>query len=417
MPGGLVLFDENLCYVALTKRVAEWYGLPPELVEIGKPYAGVVRYFAERGDYGPGDIETIVDNALQPFREKKAVFQERTLPNGMILEVHRSPLPNGGYVSVFLDVTERKRTEAELERYREHLETMVRERTEELGHKNDALNAAVENLQHALGALSQAQDKLIQSEKLAALGSLVAGVSHELNTPIGNALLVASTLEDRTKEIENTVHTGLKRSDLESYLKDTHDASAILLRNLDRAATLISNFKQVAIDRTSSRRRSFHLAAHIDEVLSTLHPKLAMSPYVVKIDIPESIGLDSYPGPLGQVISNLVENTLLHAFEGRTQGTIRINARQLKPGWVELCVSDDGSGIPPATIKHIFEPFFTTKLGQGGSGLGLSIANNIVTGLLGGTLDVHSQPGAGASFCMTLPNVAPAEGLTEENAP
>lgn len=409
MPGGLVLFDENLCYVALTKNITEWYGVPPELVETGKPYEDVVRHFAQRGDYGPGDVEAHVQRIMQPLRDRKPIFQEHHLPNGMIFEVHRSPLPNGGYVSVFLDVTERKRTEAELERYREHLEMMVRERTEELDHKNDALNAAVDNLQSALKALSQTQDQLIQSEKLAALGSLVAGVSHELNTPIGNALLVASTLEGRTREIEQAMPAGLKRKDLENYLKDSGDATALLLRNLDRAATLISNFKQVAIDRTSSRRRLFHLAEHIDEVLSTLHPKLAMSPYVVETDIPGGIDLESYPGPLGQVISNLVDNALLHAFEGRDRGTVRISARQLKPGWVELCVGDDGSGIRPEIIKHIFEPFFTTKLGQGGSGLGLSIANNIVTGLLGGSLDVRSEPGAGSFFCMTLPNVAPAE--------
>ncbi len=414
MPGGLVLFDENLCYVAWTQKIVEWYGVLPELVETGKPYEEVVRYFARRGDYGPGDVEAHVQRIMQPLHDRKPVFQEHHLPNGMIFEVHRSPLPNGGYVSVFLDVTERKRTEAELERYREHLETLVHERTEELDHKNAALNAAVENLEHALEALSQTQDQLIQSEKLAALGSLVAGVSHELNTPIGNALLVASTLEGRTQEIEEAMQTGLKRKDLENYLKDAGDATDMLLRNLDRAARLIGNFKQVAVDRTSSQRRRFGLVEHIDGVLSTLHPKLARSPYAFETDIPEGIDLDSYPGPLGQVITNLVDNALLHAFEGRTQGTVRIAARQIKPGWIELCVKDDGIGIPPEIIKHIFEPFFTTKLGQGGSGLGLSIANNIVTSLLGGTLEVHSQVGVGSLFCITLPNVAPAENSTNQ---
>jgi len=416
MPGGMVLFDEQLRYVAWTKKIAEWYGLPPGFVEIGKPYEDIVRFFAERGDFGPGDINTLVDNVMRPLREKKSVFQERQLPNGMTLEVHRNPLPNGGFVSIFMDITERKRTERELEQYRERLEIMVQERTEDLDKKNTALNNAVQELQHALNTLSQAKNQLVQSEKLAALGSLVAGVAHELNTPIGNTLLVASTLAEETHKLEKKFKEGLRHSVLETYIQESHAAMEIMLRSLNRAASLISSFKKIAIDQTSSRRRVFKLREVIDEILLTLHPILKKASCTVDIAVPEDIELDSFPGPLGQVITNLVDNAIVHAFSEREQGTIRFDARQFEGDMIELRCIDDGQGIAPEIQHRVCEPFFTTRLGKGGSGLGLSITSTIITGILGGSMQIDSKPGKGTTFTLTLPRVAPAESPSHKTA-
>ncbi|MBS1197553.1 MAG: domain S-box protein, partial [Proteobacteria bacterium] len=174
-----------------------------------------------------------------------------------------------------------------------------------------------------------------------------------------------------------------------------------------RAAELITSFKQVAIDQTSSQRRVFILAEVIAKIITTLRPTLKKTPYNIETSIPEIIQMDSFPGPLGQVLANLINNAVIHAFEGKTQGTVRIEASQCEDKQVELKITDDGQGIPPANINRIFDPFFTTKLGQGGSGLGLSIANTIVTGILGGTISVASEIGVGTTFTLKLPNIAP----------
>ncbi|OQA34637.1 MAG: Sensor protein ZraS [Betaproteobacteria bacterium ADurb.Bin341] len=307
------------------------------------------------------------------------------------------------------DITERKQAEYELQKYREGLEKMVKERTEDLDRKNITLNNTVQELQKALDHLATAQKQLVQSEKMAALGSLVAGVAHELNTPIGNTLLVASSLDAETIEFERAYMTGgLKRSMLEHYLSSAHSALDIMLRNVQRASELITSFKQVAIDQSSSQRREFFLAEVVSEIIITLRPAVKKTPFDIETAIPEEIEMDSFPGPLGQVLTNLINNAILHAFENKAQGSIRVEARQREGARVELKVSDDGCGIPPEHLDRIFDPFFTTKLGQGGSGLGLSIANTIVTGMLGGSIQVESTVGVGTIFTLILPTVAPA---------
>jgi signal transduction histidine kinase len=194
---------------------------------------------------------------------------------------------------------------------------------------------------------------------------------------------------------------------LENYLGDAGKAGDILMRNLQRAADLVTGFKQVAVDQTSSQRRKFSVAEVVSEIMLTLWPTVRKTAFTVGQHIPESLMMDSYPGPLGQVITNLVNNALLHGFEGRQSGSVAICAEAAGEGWLELSVKDDGVGIPPANLNRIFDPFFTTKLGAGGSGLGLNITHNIVTGILGGRIRVHSEPGAGTTFTLSLPLVAP----------
>ncbi len=292
-----------------------------------------------------------------------------------------------------LDVTEQRTARRQVEEMNAQLEQRVRERTSDLA--------------RALDTLRKAQQQLVRSEKLVALGSLVAGVAHELNTPIGNALTVASALQDYTAEIEGKVASVLTRSALTNYMQSARSASDLLMRNLQRAAELIASFKQVAVDQTSSQRRRFQLSALVSEIVLTLSPMVKKTPYRVNVEVAEGLFLDSYPGPLGQVLTNLLQNSLLHAFEGRTDGRIDIRAQCPDNTEVELLVTDNGCGIPERELPRVFDPFFTTKLGSGGTGLGLHIVHNIVTNVLGGRLALSSEPGQGTRFTLSLPLVAP----------
>ncbi len=296
-------------------------------------------------------------------------------------------------IMAFDDITAKHRYEENILQLNATLEHRVQERTQELS--------------ATLAQLTAAQGELVRAEKMSALGSLVAGIAHELNTPIGNSLTVASTLQDHANSFSNGMAQGLTRSRLEEFVGNTRQGAGILMRGLQHAAELVSSFKQVAVDQTSLNRRSFDLQATVSEILLTLGPTIRKSNHQVECDIAEGIVMDSYPGPLGQVLTNLINNALLHAFEGIERGTVQVNASLMEDGTVRLLVIDNGTGIPQAHLPRVFDPFFTTKLGQGGSGLGLNIVYNLVTKSLGGTVHVASSPGHGATFSMVLPRMAP----------
>lgn len=292
-----------------------------------------------------------------------------------------------------------------LQHLNKNLEGRIRERTAELDHRNTELAATLDQL-------NLTRDELVESAKLAALGSMVAGIAHELNTPIGNGLTVATTLEGRTEELKKALDTGMKRSTLDNYVADATLASDILVRNLEKAAELVSSFKQVAVDQSSSQRRKFMLHDTLSEVLLTLGPNLKEAGCQVHLnELTEDLPLDSYPGPLGQVINNLINNSVLHGYQDGKTGDIRIVVSQAADGQVLIEVADDGIGIDSINLTRIFDPFFTTRLGKGGSGLGLSIARNIVVGTLGGKLSVKSTKGQGATFLIAIPQVAPSVGV------
>ncbi len=256
--------------------------------------------------------------------------------------------------------------------------------------------------------LAQAQKILVSQDKLAALGSLVAGVAHELNTPIGNSMLTASTLQEETQRFQVQLESNhLKRSDLQHFTQGLSEACELLMRNLHNASELVTSFKQVSADQTSQQRRQFHLAQTAQEVARTLQNSILKQGHHLTLTIPKDIVLDSYPGPLGQILTNLINNAMLHGFSGRSAGQMTICARMLSLSQVELLFTDDGAGIPAADLRRIFDPFFTTKLGQGGSGLGLSIVHNLVTTIMGGSIEVSSTPGHGTRFCLRLPLQAP----------
>lgn len=263
-------------------------------------------------------------------------------------------------------------------------------------------------LQRTLQALKRATEELTRSEKMAALGSLVAGISHELNTPIGNSVTVASNLQDQVQTLEREISDGtLKRSSMAQFISSATTGLNILTRSLDTAKELIHSFKQVAVDQSSEKRRQFELGAVLEELAITLRPMFRQTPYRMELDVQPGIALDSYPGALGQIMTNLVSNSLVHAFEGRVHGTMRIRTRATDSAHVELVFSDDGVGIPQDQQARVFDPFFTTKLGHGGSGLGLNIVYNLVTAVLGGSIRLESAPEQGVSMVMVLPRVAP----------
>ncbi|SBW12540.1 Signal transduction histidine kinase-like protein [uncultured Alphaproteobacteria bacterium] len=255
-----------------------------------------------------------------------------------------------------------------------------------------------------------AAQELIMVERLASLGGLVAGVAHELNTPIGNAVTVASTIGERIKDFRAEAEAGpLRRASLDAFLSDVGDGAALMLRGLDRTARLIQQFKQVAVDQTSQQRRRFRIADTVQDVLGTLGPQFKHTAIRIESEVGTDALLDSYPGPLGQVVMNLVNNARVHAFAPGAAGVIRIAARSTAGNRIEITVADDGAGMPEEVRRRAFEPFFTTRLGEGGSGLGLSIVHNIVAGVLGGSVDIASEPGTGTIFTVSIPCVAPAE--------
>ena len=316
--------------------------------------------------------------------------------SSLVTEIHGNRLQ----LMMAVDITERRRIENEIQALNHELEERVASRTEQLSSANAELAASLENLHRA-------QDELLRTEKLASLGALVAGIAHELNTPIGNAVTVATTLVDLQKAFSGQIETGLSRAVLREFVDDVGEAGQILDRNLHRAVELVGSFKQLAVDQSSYQRRRFELHALVHEILLAMGPAVRKTSYTVCDEVQTGLVLDSYPGPLGQILMNLINNALIHAFEGKETGTVRIQAQALEPGLVIVSVNDDGCGIPVEHQKRIFDPFFTTRLGQGGSGLGLHIVFNLVVDLLGGRIDVASEPGKGCVFSMRLPLVAP----------
>lgn len=256
--------------------------------------------------------------------------------------------------------------------------------------------------------LQETQRKLVSQEKMAALGSLVAGVAHELNTPISNSILLTSTMSHKTELLGARLSENqMRRSDLLSYIKESNEAFALNLRSLQSAAELVDSFKQIAVDRTAAHRRVFDVRQLTHDILATMMNQLQKLGLAITLDVAENLKMDSYPGPLGQVIMNLINNTLRHAFDGRDGGQITLSAKRTNEAQIQILFSDNGCGISQENLLKIFNPFFTTTLGQGGSGLGLSISYNIVTSILNGHISAQSQLGSGTTFILDLPLVAP----------
>ncbi|HUR41875.1 MAG TPA: two-component regulator propeller domain-containing protein [Verrucomicrobiae bacterium] len=268
---------------------------------------------------------------------------------------------------------------------------------------------ANEELEGAMQQLRLAQSHLVQSEKLASLGGLVAGVAHEINTPVGIGVTAASTLDEWAQRVHRRYAAGeLTRSELEGFLALARESADILLKNLQRAADLIQSFKQVAVDQASGERRHFMLKAYLEEILLSLAPKLHRSPHKVRVDCPDDLWVETYPGSLAQILTNLIANSLAHGYADGRAGTLLIWARRDGDDLV-LRYADDGAGIPAAVLPRIYDPFFTTRRSAGGSGLGLHIVYNLVTQRLGGTIVATSPPEGGAHFEVRFPVARPVD--------
>jgi signal transduction histidine kinase len=272
----------------------------------------------------------------------------------------------------------------------------------------DELRAAKERAETALNELNAAQQNLIDAERLAALGGLVAGVAHEVNNPIGISLTVASSFARRTEmfEAELRSETGLRRSQLEDFVRTSQDAAHQLVGNLQRAGELIQSFKQVAVDRSHAERRIFNLSEATDQIIASLRPALKKASILLSVEVPEGLVIDGYPGVYGQILTNLFLNAANHAFPDRRSGAIAISAKHRGSDDVEIIFSDNGVGMTPDVQRQAFDPFFTTRRNEGGTGLGLHIVYNLVTQQLGGRMMLDSRLGQGTTFRIIMPRAA-----------
>ena len=271
----------------------------------------------------------------------------------------------------------------------------------------DELRASKEKAEGALLELGAAQQNLIDAERLAALGGLVAGVTHEVNNPIGISLTVASSFARRAEVFEQGLKSDvpLRRSQLEEFVRTARDAADQLVANLHRAGELIQSFKQVAVDRSHGERRPFDLKASTDQIIASLRPVLKKAAVKLSVQVPEGLVLDGYPGSYGQILTNLFLNATNHAFADRRSGTITVTAASRGPDEIEISFADDGAGMTPEVARHAFDPFFTTRRDEGGTGLGLHIVYTLVTQQLGGRMLLDSKPGQGTTFRITIPRV------------
>lgn len=285
---------------------------------------------------------------------------------------------------------------------------LVEKRTEALNDKTRALQDSKNKAELTLKQLESTMTELVRTEKMAALGQLVAGVAHEVNTPLGVALTANSVLIEESLMLQKTLEAGqIRRQDLDNYLHKLIQAGHLLDRNLHRAAQLITNFKQVSVDLTADSRRKFELAQYLDELLESLSLMWRNRPIQLEIRCPDDITMHSYPGTIGQIITNFAQNAIIHGFKNQEMGLISIHCTKQQDK-VNITFADNGSGISPENLARIFDPFFTTNRFEGGTGLGLHIVYNLVTQKLGGSISVDSTVGKGTQFTLLLPlNIKP----------
>jgi signal transduction histidine kinase len=272
-----------------------------------------------------------------------------------------------------------------------------------LSARTDALKESNQELLSTLEKLHQFQGQLVETEKMASLGEMVAGIAHEVNTPIGLGVTASSLLADKLGELKTSFdNQTLKSSHLKKFLTDGDESVSIILRNLERAANLISSFKKVAVDQSSEESRTFNVNGLIDEVLLTLKTKIVSAKVTLIVNCPDDLSITSKPGPINQIIINLILNSIYHAFEGVDNAEITITITYLSEQ-LHVNYSDNGVGIDETMKVKIFDPFTTSKRGSGGSGLGMHLVYNLVTQALDGHIILESEPTCGVSFDITFP--------------
>jgi PAS domain S-box-containing protein len=389
VPAVINVKNRDLRYVLMNRYMAGIFGIEPADA-IGRTTSDLMsRYGAQKTD--ENDRRVLKARGGLGFYEEEYKDSAGNLRQWL---VNKLPLLDAdgeieNIVTVALDIGERKRGELEMRKAK------------------DSAEAALRNLR-------ETQNSLIEAEKLAALGRLVAGVAHEVNNPVGISLTVASSLERKTALFTAEVARGdLRRSSLTEFLEASRDASSQLVANLNRAAELITSFKQVAADRNYSDQRTFDLGDLTEQVVMSLRPGLRKHNLTLTVDCQPNLTMNSYPGPYGQVLTNLFLNSVAHAFPDGKPGGVDIQVRESGKDNVEILFSDNGCGMSLDVRRRAFDPFFTTRRDQGGTGLGLHIVYSIVTNRLGGRLDLDSEPGGGTRIQIILPRVAPLEQAAE----
>ena len=273
-----------------------------------------------------------------------------------------------------------------------------------VNHRTTALKDANQELIQTLEKLHQFQRQIVQNEKMASLGDMVAGVAHEVNTPIGLGVTASTMMLDRLSVIQNDFENKtLKASAMKRFLDESNENLNIIYRNLNRAAELISSFKQVAVDQTSESSRSFCVEQLVNEILLSLQPRLKKLKHNINLDCDPTLSVETKAGPINQILINLIMNSVIHGFENIEEGTINIRAEMVSSSKFKLVYTDNGKGIAPEIRKRIFDPFVTTKRGQGGSGLGMHLVYNLVTQALNGSISITSEEGKGVEFVIIFP--------------
>jgi PAS domain S-box-containing protein len=391
VPAAVASFDAESRLRGCNRQYASLYAAEPEALK-GKriqDYAPDV-VIDQVNAYSPPDAEE-KPRSYRRFHVHPVTHEVRWLDVGVTPEIKDGKIT--GKYAILVDVTDKVQADAETQNQNVELERRVEKRTRELALVTEELQSS--------------HDELVRSQAKAGLAAMVASVSHELGTPIGNSVLVSSTFSDLATQLKRQLDDNqLRKSSLQQLQSTLSEGSAMLQQNLERAEVLLRNFKQVSADQASEQRRKFDVSEVIGEVVNSMAPSLRKSPHTVVQNIPAGIIVNSLPGPLGQVIINLINNAYLHAFAGRTDGVVHIHG-ELRDGDVLIQVKDNGAGMSPEVQQRMFEPFFSTRIGDGGTGLGMSIVQGIVTKTLGGTLQVHSELGQGTRFDITLPREAP----------
>ena len=300
--------------------------------------------------------------------------------------------------ALIFDISDRKRMELELEDAYHGLERKVAKRTAALKEANGNLEATIEELK-------QTQAALVESEKMAALGSLVAGVAHEINTPIGISLTASTNLADRSRDTMRAYEEQvLRRSDMEDHFSLLQETCRIVQSNLDRASTLIRNFKQVAVDQTHSEAREVDVMAYVEEVMGSLGPVLRRAGCSLRMNGPAGEWATLQTGPLAQILTNLTTNAIQHAFDGGGVKDAELCVDvAIQNDRLCLTMADNGIWMEAEVREHLFDPFFTTKRNSGGTGLGMHIVFNLVTQAFKGWITCDSKPGQGSTFVIEFP--------------
>ncbi|EWH10020.1 histidine kinase [Catenovulum agarivorans DS-2] len=293
-------------------------------------------------------------------------------------------------------IDKQAQSELEIRKLNQNLEDKVNQRT-------DALKDANNELLTTLETLHKYQNQLVENEKMASLGDMVAGIAHEVNTPIGLGVTASTLLNDRLREVKNALdNKKLTAKQLDKFLTEGEENLNIIYRNLNRAAELISSFKQVAVDQSNENSRSFKVLDFINDVLLSLRPKIKATPHQINLVCDESLVIESKPGPLNQILINLIMNSIIHAFPDGRIGKIDINI-SVHSGLLKIIFQDDGVGVDNNMKKRIFDPFVTTKRGEGGSGLGMHLVYNLVTQALNGSIHIESEKDKGVLFKIEIP--------------